>query len=346
MSKVSSSVSKSTSSLTLPRDYAHIKVTESGAPEVMHMTRSPLPMPAAGQVLIRVHAAGVNGPDVKQRVGAYPPPPGASPIIGLEVAGVISALGEGVTQWQLGDKVCALVPGGGYGEYVITYASHCLPIPKGFSYVQAAALPETFFTVWGNLFMRAALKAGESVLIHGGSGGIGSTAIQLASSLGSRVIATTSDDEKRDYCLGLGAEAVINYRNENFVEPVMALTQEKGVNVVFDIAGGDFINLDFQALAMDGRMVSVAMQRGPKAEVDIFRLMAKRIMWTGSTLRPQSVEAKAEIAAQLHAKVWPLLDSGKIIPNIHATFTLADAPKAHQLMESGSHRGKIVLTVE
>lgn len=346
MSKASSSVSKSTSSLTLPRDYAHIKVTEPGAPDVMQMTRSPLPMPAAGQVLIRVHAAGVNGPDVKQRVGAYPPPPGASPIIGLEVAGVISALGEGVTQWQLGDKVCALVPGGGYGEYVITYASHCLPIPKGFSYVQAAALPETFFTVWGNLFMRAALKAGESVLVHGGSGGIGSTAIQLASSLGSRVIATTSDDEKRDYCLGLGAEAVINYRNENFVEPVMALTQDKGVNVVFDIAGGDFINLDFQALALDGRMVSVAMQRGPKAEVDIFRLMAKRILWTGSTLRPQSIEAKAEIAAQLHAKVWPLLDSGKIVPNIHATFTLADAPKAHQLMESGSHRGKIVLTVE
>ncbi|MGL4711111.1 MAG: NAD(P)H-quinone oxidoreductase [Shewanella sp.] len=331
--------------LALPSEYSHIHVEQAGAPEVMQLSRSPLPIPAAGQVLIRVHAAGVNGPDVKQRVGAYPPPPGASLIIGLEVAGDICALGDGVSQWQVGDKVCALVPGGGYGEYALTYAAHCLPIPTGFSYVQAAALPETFFTVWGNLFMRAGLTAGETVLIHGGSGGIGSTAIQLASALGSTVIATTGQDEKRDYCLSLGAAEVINYRTQHFVAPVMAFTQDKGVNVVFDIAGGDFINLDLQALAMDGRMVSVAMQRGHKAEVEIFRLMAKRIMWTGSTLRPQSVEAKAAIAGQLLEKVWPLLNAHKIVPHIFATFPLAQAAKAHALMESGEHRGKVVLTV-
>ncbi|MCL1091893.1 NAD(P)H-quinone oxidoreductase [Shewanella profunda] len=329
----------------LPNDYTHIHVEQPGAPEVMQLTRSPLPVPLVGQVLIRVHAAGVNGPDIKQRVGAYPPPPGASAIIGLEVAGVICALGDGVSQWQLGDKVCALVPGGGYGEYALTYAAHCLPIPTDFSYVQAAALPETFFTVWGNLFMRAGLKAGETVLIHGGSGGIGSTAIQLASALGAKVIATTGKDEKRDYCLSLGAHEVINYRSQNFVEAVMAFTQDKGVNVVFDIAGGDFINLNLQALAMDGRMVSVAMQRGPKAEVELFRLMAKRIVWTGSTLRPQSVESKAAIANELQATVWPLLDSHKVVPNIFATFPLSEAPKAHALMESGEHRGKVVLTL-
>lgn len=329
----------------LPSEYTHIQVEQPGAPEVMRLSRSPLPVPAAGQVLIRVHAAGVNGPDIKQRVGAYPPPPGASPIIGLEVAGDICALGDGVSQWQIGDKVCALVPGGGYGEYALTYAAHCLPIPTGFSYVQAAALPETFFTVWGNLFMRAGLKAGETVLIHGGSGGIGSTAIQLASALGSRVIATTGQEEKREYCLSLGAQEVINYRTDNFVEAVMAFTQNKGVNVVFDIAGGDFINLNLQALAMDGRIVSVAMQRGPKAEIELFRLMAKRIVWTGSTLRPQSVEAKAEIAKELRERVWPLLDSHQIVPNIFATFPLSEAPKAHALMESGTHRGKVVLTL-
>ncbi|WP_372931650.1 NAD(P)H-quinone oxidoreductase [Shewanella putrefaciens] len=329
----------------LPNDYVHIHIEQAGAPEVMQLARSPLPIPSAGQVLIRVHAAGVNGPDIKQRVGIYPPPPGASPIIGLEVAGEICALGDGVNQWQIGDKVCALVPGGGYGEYALTYAAHCLPIPTDFSYVQAAALPETLFTVWGNLFMRAGLKAGETVLIHGGSGGIGSTAIQLASALGAKVIATTGKDEKRDYCLGLGAHEVINYQSQNFVEAVMAFTQDKGVNVVFDIAGGDFINLNLQALAMDGRMVSVAMQRGPKAEVELFRLMAKRIVWTGSTLRPQSVESKAAIANELQTTVWPRLDSHKIVPNIFATFPLNEAPKAHALMESGEHRGKVVLTL-
>ena len=328
----------------LPKDYAHIHIEQSGAPEVMQLSRSPLPVVGAGQVLIRVSAAGVNGPDLKQRAGAYPPPPGASLILGLEVAGEICAIGKGVTQWQLGDQVCALVPGGGYGEYTLTYAAHCLPIPKGFSMVQAAALPETFFTVWGNLFMRVGLKAGETVLIHGGSGGIGSTAIALASRLGAQVIATTGQDEKRDYCSGLGAHLVVNYNTQNFVEEIMSFTQGKGVNVVFDIAGGDFINLNLQALALDGRMVSVSTQRSPKAEVNILQLMAKRIVWTGSTLRPQTVEAKAEIARQLHERVWPLLDSQQIVPHIFATYPLNDAPKAHRLMQSGEHRGKVVLT--
>lgn len=330
----------------LPNDYVHINVAHPGVPEVMQLSRSPLPVPAAGQVLIRVYAAGVNGPDIKQRIGIYPPPSGASPIIGLEVAGDICALGEGVSQWQTGDKVCALVPGGGYGEYVLTYAAHCLPIPTGFSYVQAAALPETFFTVWGNLFMRAGLKTGETVLIHGGSGGIGSTAISLASRLGAKVIATTGHDEKCDYCLSLGAEMVVNYQTQNFVDEVMGFTGGIGVNVVFDIAGGDFTNLNLQALAMDGRMVSVAMQRGAKAEIELFRLMAKRIVWTGSTLRPQSIEAKAEIAKQLRERVWPLLNSKQIVPHIFATFPLKEAFKAHTLIESGEHRGKVVLTLD
>ncbi|QYJ78424.1 NAD(P)H-quinone oxidoreductase [Shewanella acanthi] len=329
----------------LPHDYAHIAVEQPGGPEVMQLSRSPLPEVGAGQVLIRVAAAGVNGPDLKQRAGAYPPPAGASPIIGLEVAGEICAIGEGVTQWQLGDKVCALTPGGGYGEYTLTYAAHCLPIPQGFSATQAAALPETFFTVWGNLFMRAGLKAGETVLIHGGSGGIGSTAIALANRLGAKVITTTGQDEKREYCQSLGADLVVNYNTQNFVEEVMNFTQGKGVEVVFDIAGGDFINQNLKALAVDGRMVSVSTQRSPKAELNILLLMAKRIVWTGSTLRPQSVEAKAAIAQQLKETVWPLLDSQQIVPHIFATYPLCDAPKAHALLASGEHRGKVVLTL-
>ncbi|MGL4835059.1 MAG: NAD(P)H-quinone oxidoreductase [Shewanella sp.] len=329
----------------LPMDYAHIHFEAPGAPEVLQLSRSPLVLPSAGQVLIRVHAAGVNGPDLKQRAGVYPPPPGASPILGLEVAGEICALGEGVTQWQVGDKVCALVPGGGYAQYVLTYGAHCLPLPAGFSAIQGAALPETMFTVWGNLFMRAGLKAGETVLIHGGSGGIGSCAIQLASAFGAKVIATTGQEEKREYCLALGAERVVNYRTEHFVSEVMDFTQGEGVNVVFDIAGGDFSNLNLQALALDGRMVSVAMQRGAKAEIDLFRLMAKRILWTGSTLRPQSITAKAAIATQLHERVWPLLNTGNMAPSIFATCALQEAAKAHALLESGQHRGKVVLTL-
>ncbi|BAJ03687.1 NAD(P)H-quinone oxidoreductase [Shewanella violacea] len=338
---------------SLAKNYLHVDFEHPGDADVMLLKRSPLPNLTKEQVLIKVAYAGVNGPDVAQRRGAYPPPKDASPILGLEVAGEICALGDGVTQWQLGDKVTALVPGGGYGEYVATYASHCLPIPQGWTLEQAAAIPETFFTVWGNLFMRAGLKPGETVLIHGGSGGIGSAAIALAKAFGARVIATSGSDDKCDYCLSLGADLALNYQDD-FVKPVMEYTSNMGVQLVFDIAGGDFINQNLKALAVDGRMVSVAMQRGAQAQVDIFRIMAKRIIWTGSTLRPQSVEAKAKIAAELRQKVWPLLNMSqqdqaninKLVPNISARFTLADTIAAHRLMESGRHRGKIVLTVQ
>ncbi|WP_299797277.1 NAD(P)H-quinone oxidoreductase [uncultured Shewanella sp.] len=339
--------------LSLPNEYSHVTFDKSGMAEVMYLARSPLPVLAPGQVLIRVHAAGVNGPDVAQRKGIYPPPKEASPILGLEVAGEICQVAQGAERWNPGDKVCALVPGGGYGEYAIAYAGHCLPVPDGWSFSQAAAVVETFFTVWGNLFMRAGLKAGETVLIHGASGGIGSAAIALAKAFGARVIVTTGSDEKCAYCRELGADLAINYRDEEFVEPVMAFTQDKGVEAVLDVAGGDFINLNLKVLAMDGRMVSVAMQRGPKAQVDIFRIMSKRITWTGSTLRPQSVAAKSDIADELMLHVWPKLQeslkgdskrcNSKLVPNIFAEFTLSECVRAHELMESGSHRGKIVL---
>ncbi|MGI2170351.1 NAD(P)H-quinone oxidoreductase [Shewanella sp. MF05960] len=328
---------------TVNRQFTHVMVEQPGEPSVMTMTQSTLAMPTKGQVTIKVHAAGVNGPDIKQRVGAYPPPADASPIIGLEVAGEIVAVADDVTQWQVGDKVCALVPGGGYAELVNTYAAHCLPIPTGYSYVQAAALPETFFTVWGNLFIRGGLKAGETVLIHGGSGGIGTTAIQMASRLGAKVFATSGSDEKCQYCLDQGASAAINYNEQQFVEPILAATEGVGVNVIMDIAGGDFINENLKAIATDGRMVSVAMQRGPQATVDIFRIMAKRVVWTGSTLRPQSVENKAQIAQGLAEHVWPLLNAGKMNIPIDSVFPFSQVVKAHELMESGKHKGKIVL---
>jgi NADPH2:quinone reductase len=320
-----------------------VTFTQAGAADVMSFSHNNLLPPQADQVQIRVHAAGVNGPDIKQRMGAYPAPEGASPILGLEVSGEITAIGDNVSEWKLGDKVCALVPGGGYSQYVNTFAKHCLPIPEGLDFTQAAALPETLFTVWGNLFMRAGLKAGETVLIHGGSGGIGTTAIQLAHAMGADVIVTSGSAEKCEYCLGQGARVAINYNEQDFVEPVLAATQGKGVDVVLDIAGGDFINQNLKALAMDGRMVSVAMQRGPQAQVDIFRIMAKRITWTGSTLRPQSVEAKANIATELAEKVWPLIEQGKISIPLDSVYPFEEVVAAHQRMESGQHKGKIVL---
>ena len=318
---------------------------QPGDANVMQFSEGKLAYLQPGQVRIKVHAAGVNGPDIKQRMGAYPPPEGASPILGLEVAGVIIAVADDVLQWQVGDPVCALVPGGGYAEAVNTFAAHCLPIPNGWSFIQAAGLPETFFTVWGNVFMRAGLKAGETVLVHGGSGGIGSTAIQLASQLGAKVFATSGSEEKRQFCLSQGASFALNYHEESFVEPILTLTDNVGVNVVVDIAGGDFINENLKVLAMDGRMVSIAMQRGPKATVDIFRIMAKRIVWTGSTLRPQSVAAKAKIASELRQHVWPLLDAGKLNIAIDKVFLFDEVVAAHQHMESGLHKGKIILSI-
>ena len=323
----------------------HVSYNTTGSADVMAFSYSSLPALEAGQVIIKVHAAGVNGPDIKQREGAYPPPKGASPILGLEVAGDIIAIAADVSAWQIGDHVCALVPGGGYAEQVITDSSHCLPIPQGYSFEQAAGLPETCFTVWGNLVNRAKLSAGETVLIHGGSGGIGTTAIQIAKGLGAEVYVTSGSDKKCQYCLAQGAKLAVNYQQADFVDPILDATQGKGVNVVLDIAGGDFINRNLKVLALDGRMVSVAMQRGVKAEVDIFRIMAKRIQWTGSTLRPQTVAAKAEIAAGLLETVWPLLESKKVNIHIDKVFPFREVIEAHRYMESSQHRGKIILQV-
>lgn len=323
-----------------------VQFDNPGEPSVLYVADAPVPQPTTGQVLIKVVAAGVNGPDLFQRQGSYPPPPDASPILGLEVAGEIAAVAQGETRWQVGEQVCALVPGGGYSEYVLTWAGHCLPLPQGWSMLEAAALPETFFTVWGNLFMRGALKRGENVLLHGGSGGIGSTAIMLAKAFGCRVIATSGTDEKRDYCLALGADAAFDYHDGAFVEPVLAFTDGRGVDLVLDVAAGKNINANLRALAYDGRMISIATRDGRMAEVDVALLMSKRIIWTGSTLRPQSVSAKAEIAAQLRHQVWPMLERGQLKPTIHKVFPLAQAADAHQLLESGAHMGKVVLSLE
>ncbi|MCL1075450.1 NAD(P)H-quinone oxidoreductase [Shewanella dokdonensis] len=322
-----------------------VQFDNPGEPSVLHVADAPVPQPMTGQVLIKVAAAGVNGPDLFQRQGIYPPPPEASPILGLEVAGEIVAVAENETRWQVGDYVCALVPGGGYSEYVLTWAGHCLPLPQGWSMTEAAALPETLFTVWGNLFMRGGLKRGETVLLHGGSGGIGSTAIMLAKAFGCRVIATSGTEEKRDYCLALGADAAFDYHNGAFVEPALAFTEGRGVDVVLDITGGKTINADLKVLALDGRLLSIATREGRMAEVDVALLMFKRILWTGSTLRPQSVAAKAEIAAQLRQMVWPLLERGQLKPTLHKILPLEQAAAAHQLLESGMHMGKVVLTL-
>ena len=321
----------------------HVSFDKTGGAEQMHFSHSELPALTQGQVVIKVHAAGVNGPDIKQREGAYPAPKGASAILGLEVAGEIIEVASDVSHWCVGDKVCALVPGGGYAEQVITHGSHCLPIPENYTFEQAAALPETCFTVWGNMVDRAELKAGETVLIHGGSGGIGTTAIQMATALGAKVLATSGSDIKCQYCLEQGAALAVNYHQQDFVEPILQATEGAGVDVVFDIAGGDFVNRNLKVVALDGRMVSVAMQRGMKAEVDIFRLMAKRIRWTGSTLRPQTVAAKAQIAKGLKQHIWPLLECGKMSIKVDKVFAFKDVVAAHQYMESGQHQGKIVL---
>ncbi|WP_110455815.1 NAD(P)H-quinone oxidoreductase [Shewanella algidipiscicola] len=320
-------------------------VSHPGEAEVISLTQGEVALPAPDQVLIQVHYAGVNGPDIAQRKGLYPAPEGASPVLGLEVSGTIVALGESVTQWRIGDKVCALVPGGGYGELVVTWAAHCLPIPNGLNLAQAAALPETFFTVWGHLFMRGGLQAGETVLIHGGSGGIGSAAIALAKQLGAKVIATSSSQQKCQYCLDLGADHALNYRDDTLLEQILAIAPD-GVDVVLDMASGDMINLNLKALRLEGRLVTIALLRGVTANVDVFRLMAKRITWTGATLRPQSVAAKAKIADALREQVWPLFATSSaqpLVPQLFAEFAFSEVVAAHRLMESGQHTGKIVL---
>jgi putative PIG3 family NAD(P)H quinone oxidoreductase len=329
----------------IPREMSFIDMKGSGAPDVLAAARGAVPQPQAGEVLIKVAAAGVNRPDVFQRQGNYPPPPGASPILGLEIAGTVAALGAGTRGWSVGDAVCALVTGGGYAEYCPAPAPQCLPVPAGFSMVEAAGLPETFYTVWSNVFMRGGLKPGETILIHGGSSGIGTTAIQLAHAFGARVFATAGSDEKCEACRKLGADEAINYRTADFVKRAKELTGGKGVELVLDMVGGDYLQRNVSALAVEGRLVQIAFLKPSKVEFDFMPMMLKRLTLTGSTLRARSVEQKAEIARPLREKVWPLLDQGKIKPVIHKTFPLAQAAAAHALMESSAHIGKIILTV-
>lgn len=319
-----------------------VEISQPGGPEVLQMTTRPVPVPRVGEVVIKVEWAGVNRPDALQRAGLYAPPPTASDLPGLEASGEIAAVGEGVSGWAVGDKVCALLPGGGYAEYVATPAAHCLPVPKGMGMREAACLPETFFTVWSNVFQRGGLKAGERFLVHGGSSGIGTTAIQLANVLGARVFATAGSDEKCAKCVELGAERAINYRDEDFVE---VLKGEGGANVILDMVGGAYLPRNLKALAEEGRLVQIAFLQGPKAEVNFAPLMMKRQTITGSTLRPQSDQAKAEIAEDLLAHVWPLLEAGRVAPVMDSEYPLSEAAAAHAHMEGGAHIGKIVLKV-
>jgi NADPH2:quinone reductase len=321
-----------------------MEIAAFGGPEMLRLCRRPKPVPAAGEVLIKVAAAGVNRPDAMQRRGHYPPPPGASDIPGLEIAGEVVALGEGVAEPKLGDRVCALVTGGGYAEYCLAAAPLCLPIPNGLDPIRAAALPETFFTVWTNVFERGRLQAGERFLVHGGGSGIGTTAIQLARALGASVFTTAGSPEKCRVCEELGAVA-INYREQDFVGAIKARTGGEGVDLILDIIGGDYLQRNLACLAVDGRLVQIAVQGGPKSEINLLPIMLKRLTITGSTLRSRSVAEKAAIAVALKSRVWPLLQAGQIRPVIHAVFSFDDAPQAHRLMESSQHIGKIVLKV-
>lgn len=332
--------------MSIPNMMNVIEITAPGAPEVLALRQRPTPTPASGEVLIKIAAAGINRPDCLQRQGSYPPPPGASDIPGLEVAGSVVACGAGVSNWQLGDQVCALLTGGGYAQYCTAPAAQCLPIPAGLSVQQAAALPETLFTVWSNVFDRGRLKSGETLLVHGGTSGIGTTAIQLASALGARVFTTVGGAEKVQPCRDLGAELVINYHEEDFVATVKNATQGRGVDVILDMVGGDYIQRNISALAVEGRLVFIAFLRGAKAELNLGAVMMKRLTITGSTLRSRPVADKALIAEALLKTVWPLLEAGKIRPVIHRIFPLAEAAAAHALMESNRHIGKILLQVE
>jgi NADPH2:quinone reductase len=330
-------------SAPLPAQMHHIAMEVPGGPEVLVLATGPVPRPATGEVLIRVAAAGINRPDILQRTGNYPPPPGASPILGLEVSGTVAALGAEVTGWHEGDAVCALVAGGGYAEYCVAPAPQCLPVPKGVALVDAAGLPETFFTVWSNVFDRGRLAAGESFLVHGGSSGIGTTAIQLAHAFGARVFATAGSPEKCAVCRDLGAERAIDYRQEDFVAVLKEATQGRGVDVILDMVGGPYVEKNLRSLALEGRLVQIAFLQGSKVTLDLAHLMVRRQTITGSTLRPRPVADKATIARNLRDKVWPLIEAGKVRPVIDRTFPLAEAAAAHRLMESSTHIGKILL---
>jgi NADPH2:quinone reductase len=327
----------------LPDTITCIEIKAPGGPEQLVLARRPCPRPKPHEVLIQVDAAGVNRPDIVQRKGLYPPPPGASDLMGLEVAGTVIAVGADVTSPEIGDKVCALTPGGGYATHCVTPAGACLPFPRGFDAVHAAALPETFFTVWHNLFERGALKAGENFLVHGGSSGIGTTAIQLAHAFGAFVATTAGSDEKCAACRDLGADLAINYRTSDFVEEIKAKAPGGGIDVILDMVGGDYVPRNLRCLKPDGRHVNIAFLGGAKVELDLTPVMVKRFTLTGSTLRPRDDAFKARLAAALRDKVWPLLDAGRIKPVIHATFPLAAASEAHRLMETSAHIGKIML---
>ena len=316
-----------------------------GGPEVLVPAQTDVPVLSPGEVLIKVAFAGVNRPDCSQRSGRYPPPKGASPIMGLEVSGHIAAVGEGVRGWALGDRVCALCNGGGYADFVAVPASQALPIPQGMGLLQAAALPENYFTVWVNLFLRGHLKAGETLLVHGGSSGIGLTAIQLAKAFGAKVYCTTGSVEKNMACLKAGADAAINYKTQDFVTETLGLTQGQGVDIVLDMVGGDYVDRNLKVLAVEGRLIQIAFLQGAKVNVDLTSLMVKRIAFTGSTLRPRTIEEKAHIAQSLHEHVWPLLGQGKALPIIDRVFEMDDASLAHGLMESSVHVGKIMLKI-
>lgn len=330
---------------SLPTEMTAIEITEFGGPEVLVPGTRPVPEPGHDEILIKVAAAGVNRPDVLQRLGGYAPPPGASDIPGLEISGTVAALGAGVTRYQVGDQLCALVAGGGYAEYCVAPEAQCLDVPKGFDLVQAAAIPETFFTVWTNVFDRGRLTGGETFLVHGGASGIGTTAIQLAKAFGARVFTTASTDEKCREIEKLGAERAINYKTEDFVEVVKELTDGRGVDLILDMVGGDYIQRNISALAVEGRLVYIAFLGGAKAEVNFAPVMLKRLTITGSTLRPQSIQAKSDIGRRLEEKVWPLLSAGSVAPVMDSEFPLREAAKAHARIDDSAHIGKIVLKV-
>jgi NADPH:quinone reductase len=328
----------------LPATMTAIEIASPGGPDALQPASRPLPRPSLGEVLVKVAAAGVNRPDVLQRQGRYAPPPGTSDIPGLEFAGEVIALGAGVTKLAVGDQVCALVAGGGYAEYAVAPAPQCLPIPKGLSLIEAAALPETVFTVWANVFEIAGLKRGESFLVHGGASGIGTTAIQMARALGARVFATAGTADKCATCVKLGAERAIDYKTEDFAKVIAEATKGQGVDVILDMVGGDYTPRNIASLRERGRIVQIAFLRGHKAEVDLNAVMRKRLVLTGSTLRPRSVTEKGALAAAIREQVWPFIEAGAVKPVIHATFPLAKASDAHRVMDADAHTGKLVLT--
>jgi NADPH:quinone reductase len=332
--------------MPIPQTMTYVHAEGAGGPDVLRLVSGPVPATKPDEVLIRVLAAGVNRPDVAQRQGSYPPPPGASPILGLEVAGEVAAVGGEVTQWRIGDHVCALTNGGAYAEYCTAPATQCLPWPSGYDGVRAGALPETSFTVWANLFQLGRLSPGETALVHGGSSGIGVTAIQFAHEFGARIFATAGSDDKCVACLRLGADAAINYRTQDFAAEVKTLTEGRGVDVILDMVGAPYMTRNVRSLAVDGRLVIIAFLEGSKVpEFDFISVLVRRLTIAGSTMRPRTTAQKGVIAAELLAKVWPVLDAGRCPPVIHATFPLAQVAEAHRLMESSQHIGKIMLTV-